>query len=118
MRYLCLVYLDESAFSALPSVARAELEAESRDYRERLQTNGQLIIGETLQPLLSTTTLQRQGDGFSLRDGPAFDSREQPFAFYLFEARDLNDALLLASHVPPVRLGCAEVRALRPREPP
>lgn len=118
MRYLCLVYVDERLLSNLPPAARAELEAECRDYCERLQASGQLVIGEVLQPLFCATTLRPQGDGFSLRDGPLLDNPEQPAAFYLFEARDLNDAILLASHIPPVKLGCAEVRAVRPRAPP
>ncbi|HCJ28055.1 MAG TPA: dehydrogenase [Pseudomonas sp.] len=118
MRYLCLVYLDETALAGMSVAARAALEAECRDYREGLQRSGRLIIGEALQSVFSTTTLRVQGDRVSLHDGPVAASREQPSAIYLFEASDLNDAILLASRIPPVRLGCAEVRALRPRAPP
>ncbi len=118
MRYLCLVYLDETALAGLSLAARAALEAESHDYREGLQRSGRLILGEALQPTLSATTLRMQGDQLLLRDGPVVEAREQPSAFYLFEAADLNDAILLASRIPPVRLGYAEVRALPPRAPP
>jgi hypothetical protein len=31
----------------------------------------------------------------------------------LIEARDLNDAVRVAAQIPPVRLGCIEVRPLR-----
>ncbi|WP_313087761.1 YciI family protein [Pseudomonas sp.] len=118
MRYLCLVYLDEAALSGLPAAARGALEAESRAFREGLQRSGRLILGEALQPTCSATTLHIQGDQLVLRDGPAVAGREQPSAIYLFEAEDLNDAILLASRIPPVRLGYAEVRALPPRAPP
>jgi hypothetical protein len=118
MRYLCLVYLDENALAGLPPAALDALDAECREYRERLQRSGQLIIGEALQPVLSTTTLRLQGSSLSLHDGPVLDSCEQPAAFYLLEALDLNDAIRLASHIPPGRLGCVEVRALHPRAPP
>lgn len=118
MRYLCLVYLDETALAAMPVAARVALEAECRDYREGLLRSGRLIVGEALQSALSTTTLRVQGDQVSLHDGPVADGHEQPTAIYLFEASDLNDAILLASRIPPVRLGCAEVRALHPRAPP
>lgn len=118
MRYLCLVYLDENALAGLPPRAQAALDAECRDYREGLQRSGRLIIGEALQSKLSATTVRVEGDHVSLRDGPVAVGREQPFAIYLFEASDLNDAILLASRIPPVRLGCAEVRALHPRAPP
>ncbi|KJH84984.1 hypothetical protein UF78_01010 [Stutzerimonas stutzeri] len=118
MRYLCLVYLDETALAAMSVNARAALEAECRDYREGLLRSGRLIVGEALQSALSTTTLRVQGDQVSLHDGPIAEGREQPTAIYLFEATDLNDAILLASRIPPVRLGCAEVRALHSRSPP
>lgn len=118
MRYLCLVYLDERLLASLSPGAQAAMDAECRDYRERLQGSGQLIIGEALQPVLSTTTLRLRGDSLCLRDGPVVDSREQPAAFYLFEASDLNDVIRLASRIPPGRLGCVEVRALHSRAPP
>lgn len=118
MRYLCLVYLDEHVLASLPPGAQDAMDDECREYRERLQRSGQLIIGEALQPVLSTTTLRLQGGTLCLRDGPVLDSDEQPAAFYLFEASDLNDAIRLASRIPPGRLGCVEVRALHPRAPP
>jgi hypothetical protein len=118
MRYLCLVYVDEHVLAGLPPGAKTAMDDECRDYRERLQRSGHLIIGEALQPVVSTTTLRLQGSSLSLRDGPVLDGCEQPAAFYLLEALDLNDAIRLASHIPPGRLGCVEVRALQPRAPP
>lgn len=118
MRYLCLVYLDEQLLASLSPGAQAAMDAECCDYCERLQRSGQLIIGEALQSVLSTTTLRLQGGTLCLRDGPVVDSPEQPAAFYLFEASDLNDVIRLASRIPPGRLGCIEVRALQPRAPP
>jgi len=34
--------------------------------------------------------------------------------FYMIEARDLNEALHLAAKIPPARVGCIEVRPIRP----
>lgn len=118
MRYLCLVYVDEKALAALPPATLSVLNAEWRDYREQLQRSGELIVGEVMQSVLSITTLERQGDRLLLRDGPRFDSCEQPAAICLLETPDLNDAIRLASRLPPARLGCIEVRALGPRAPP
>jgi hypothetical protein len=33
---------------------------------------------------------------------------------YLIEASDLNDAIRVASKIPPARLGCIEVRPIMP----
>lgn len=118
MRYLCLVYVDENALACLPRGAQLALDAECGHYREHLQRSGRLILGEVLQPALSTSTLRVQDDAVLLRDGPVAFGREQPAAIYLLEAVDLNEAIHLASRIPPVRLGCAEVWPLRSRDPP
>ncbi|MCQ4318063.1 YciI family protein [Stutzerimonas zhaodongensis] len=118
MRYLCLVYVDEYALACLPRGAQLALDAECGQYRDQLERSGRLIVGESLQPALSTSTLRVQDDAVLLRDGPVAAGREQPAAIYLFEAIDLNDAIQLASRIPPVRLGCAEVWPLRSRDPP
>ncbi len=38
---------------------------------------------------------------------------EQLAGFYLIEARDLNEAIQVASKIPPARLGSVEVRPIR-----
>lgn len=118
MRYLCLVYLNEDAVAAMPPGAHAALDAECCEYHAQLRRSGELIVGEALQPVLSTTSMRRQGDRLLLRDGPVRDGCEQPAALYLFETQDLNAAIRLASRLPAARLGYVEVRALGPRAPP
>lgn len=118
MRYLCLLYVDENVLAALPASSLRVLNAEWHDYRAQLQRSGELIVGEVMQSVLSTTTLERQGDRLLLRDGPRFGCCEQPAAICLLDTHDLNDAIRLASRLPPARLGCIEVRALGSRAPP
>jgi hypothetical protein len=43
----------------------------------------------------------------------AAETREQLAGFYLLEAKDLNDAIRLATKIPPVRHGSIEVRPVR-----
>jgi hypothetical protein len=50
-------------------------------------------------------------------DGPFAETKEQLAGFYLIEARDLNDAILVASKIPPAREGCIEVRPIRQLNP-
>jgi len=55
----------------------------------------------------------------SVSDGPFAETKEQLAGFYLVEARDLNEAIQLASKIPPARVGSIEVRPVRPiREKP
>jgi hypothetical protein len=50
----------------------------------------------------------------SVSDGPFAETKEQLAGFYLVEARDLNEAIQLAAKIPPAKVGCVEVRPIRP----
>lgn len=45
-------------------------------------------------------------------DGPFAETKEQLGGFYLIEAKDREEAINIASKIPPGRLGCIEVRPL------
>ena len=53
----------------------------------------------------------------SITDGPFAETKEQLAGFYLIEAKDLNDAIQVASRIPPAREGSIEVRPIRELEP-
>ena len=58
-------------------------------------------------------TIRVRNGKVSVTDGPFAETREQLGGFYLIEAVDLNDAIRLASKMPPARIGCIEIRPLK-----
>jgi hypothetical protein len=48
----------------------------------------------------------------STTDGPYAETKEQLGGYYLIEAKDLNDAIKVASRIPSVRSGSIEVRPI------
>jgi len=48
----------------------------------------------------------------SLTDGPFAETKEQLGGFFLIDARDLNEALQVASRWPSAKLGSIEVRPI------
>lgn len=46
-------------------------------------------------------------------DGPVAETKKQLGGFYVIDARDLNEAIRVASKIPPARLGSVEVRPIR-----
>ena len=55
----------------------------------------------------------RMRDGKMLTtDGPFAETKEQLGGYYLFEAKDLDEALKLAAKIPSVKYGSVEVRAI------
>ena len=106
MKYLCLVYLEEQKLHAVPDSECASCGA---GFRER----GLLIAAEALQPVQTATTVRVRNGHLSITDGPFAETKEQLAGFYLVEASDLNEAIQVASKIPPAREGSVEVRPVR-----
>jgi hypothetical protein len=106
MKYLCLVYLEESKLSAVP-------DSECKAYGEGLRSNGRWLGAEALQSVQTATTVRVRNDKVSVTDGPFAETKEQLAGFYLVDAKDLNEAIQLASKIPPARVGSIEVRPVR-----
>ena len=113
MRYLCLVYLEERTLNALSRQELDVLVAEALEYNDALRRSGHYVASNALQPVQAATTIRiRDGRTFTT-DGPFAETKEQLGGFVLIEARDLNDAIRVASRIPPGRLGCVEVRPVQ-----
>ena len=113
MKYLCLVYVEEKTLNALSRDERVALSDQSISYCDELQKNGQLLGASPLHPVETATTVRVRGGQVSMTDGPFAETKEQLAGFYLVEARDLNDAIQIASKIPPAREGSIEVRPVR-----
>jgi hypothetical protein len=112
MRYLCLVYQDESAIAAMPEDEYDALVRDVLAYREELRAGGHYIASSPLQSVRTATTVRARHGKTFLSDGPFAETKEQLGGFYLIEAADLNEAIRLASKMPPARVGSIEVRPL------
>jgi len=107
MKYLCLVYLDEKRLDELPDEDCVEFDTAVRK-------SGHCIASEALESVQTATTVRVRRGRVAVTDGPFAETKEQLAGFYMIEARDLNEALHLAAKIPPARVGCVEVRPIRP----
>jgi len=106
MKYLCLVYLEHDKLHAVR-------DTECKAYGDGLRGTDVLVAAEALQPVDTATTVRLRNGKVSVTDGPFAETKEQLAGFYLIEARDLNDAIQIASKIPPAREGSIEVRPVR-----
>ena len=106
MKYLCLVYAEESALEGFP-------DDECVAYDQHLRNSNHCLASEALQPVSTATTVRVRNGRSTVTDGPFAETREQLAGFYLVEARDLNEAIQLAAQIPPARVGSIEVRPIR-----
>ena len=106
MKYLCLVYGEANKLQAMA-------DDECVAYDEELRRRGQCLASEALQPVQTAATVRVRNGKVSISDGPFAETKETLAGFYLVEARDLNDAIQIASKIPPARVGSVEVRPIR-----
>jgi hypothetical protein len=113
MKYLCLIYQDEAKIDAMPQDEYDAIISDVLAYREELRQNGHYLASSPLQSVDSATTIRVRHGKMTITDGPFAETREQVGGFYLIEATDLNDAIRIASKMPPARIGSIEIRPLK-----
>ncbi len=106
MKYVCLVYSEEKNLETMT-------DDECMDYDAALRRGGHCLASEALQPVRTATTVRVRGGKVSVTDGPFAETKEQLAGFYLIDAKDLDDAIAIASKIPPARVGSIEVRPVR-----
>ena len=87
-------------------------------FNEELKAAGHWVFAGGLHPATTATVVRATESGDVITtDGPFAETKEQLGGFYLIEARDLNDAIQVASKIPPAREGSVEVRPVRELTP-
>jgi len=107
MKYLCLVYGEEQALQAMD-------DRHCVAFDDEVRRTGHCIASEALQPAATATTVRVRNGKLSVTDGPFAETKEILAGFYMIEARDLNEAIQIASKIPPAQVGSVEVRPIRP----
>ena len=112
MRFLVAVKANkDSEAGVLPD---AKSLTEMTKFNEELVKAGVMLAGEGLQPSSKGVRVKfGPGNKKTVIDGPFAETKEQLAGFYLIDARDLNEAIQIASKIPPAREGSIEVRPIR-----
>lgn len=109
MKYMLLMYADESKTPQAPEEYQAAAQA-WQAYGREVEAAGILVSNSGLSPVASATTV-RVRDGKSLiTDGPFAETHEQLGGYYLFECKDLDEAIRWAEKIPTAKYGSIEVR--------
>jgi hypothetical protein len=110
MKYLCLVYLADDKLHAVP-------DRECLNCGENLKKEGLLLSAEPLFPADTAKTVRVRNGRVAITDGPFAETKEQLAGFYLIDAATHEEALQVASRIPPAREGSIEVRPVRELQP-
>ena len=113
MKYMCLVYVEETILNAMPKEERQSLSDESMAFCNNLFKTGQCLAASPLHPVETAATVRVRNGKASTTDGPFAETKEQLGGFFLLNVRDLNDAIRMASMFPAARYGSIEVRPMK-----
>ena len=113
MKYLLMCCHDEKEFDSMSKSECDAMMEETMAYCQALKQSGQLLAVEQLEPIQTAMSVRVRSGKLSVTDGPFAETKEQFGGFFLISARDLNEAIQVASKFPSVRFGTMEVRPVR-----
>jgi hypothetical protein len=109
--YLCLIYEDEKAWE---KAGPEDFEQVMKAHMEFGANNSAALRGgNALQPTGTATTIRTNASGkATVTDGPLAETKVTLGGYYLIEAKDMDEALVIAKQVP-AAFGCVELRPIR-----
>jgi hypothetical protein len=110
VKYLLLAYRDEERWAAMSASERDAFERACLTNDELLREEGHLLTGVGLQSGDGVATVQIQDGEVCITDRPVVQTKEQLTGIFFIEARDLNNAIYVASTMPQAQGGPVEVR--------
>ncbi|BCA55662.1 hypothetical protein W02_28020 [Nitrospira sp. KM1] len=113
MQFMLLVHHNEALFDGLTADTKRDLLDQSIALTHQLHAAGQYISASPLHPSSSAAIVQVRDGQRIMTDGPFTETREQLAGYFLINAADMEEALLIAERVPGARIGSVEIRPVR-----
>lgn len=114
MNYMLLMYLPEG--ESVPPEDEV-LTACAIPVIERTVAKGQFLAAGLLRPTSTSTSVRVREGARLVTDGPFAETREQIAGYLMIEAKDLDEAILVASEHPAALGGTVEIRPVLPLFP-
>jgi hypothetical protein len=107
MKYMLLIYGDENGLS---DTERKDCYVESTQLAHELHSKGQYVAANPLHPTAMATSVRVREGKRLVTDGPFAETHEQLGGYFLVEAKNLDEAIAIATRIPMARKGTVEVR--------
>lgn len=117
MKYLCLVYQPEETLEPAADGRMDALECDRAAWVEELDQRGRHVLTVKLEPVRTAGSVRIHNGNVSVNDPPTSGPCEYLGGFTIIDARDLNEAIHLASQLPAARSGSVEVRPVQALSP-
>jgi hypothetical protein len=109
MKYMLLIYSDEKEWT---EGERAQCMAESTEICHELEAKGQFLGASPLHSVTTATSLRVRDGKRVITDGPFAETTEQLGGYYVIDVKNLDEAIAIASRLPPAKKGTVEIRPI------
>jgi hypothetical protein len=113
MKYMLLMYGTEGDWT---DEERTACMIESLGICDELAARRKYLAASPLQPVTTAKTVRVRDGEAIVTDGPFAETTEQLGGYYVLDLEHLDEAIAVATKLPPVRKGTVEIRPLYPLE--
>lgn len=110
VKFVLMIYNDESLLGALPSEEFATRMRSCIAHADDLRDEGKLLDARILAPPSAAKSVRIRNGRQTTLDGPFAETKEMIAGFNLIEAESMDEAVRMAAEFPWAQTGCVEVR--------
>jgi len=114
MKYVLLMYANESEAPKLTAEEFKAVNLAWQAFSNEAAAAGVLLSNSGLSPVAAATTVRVRNNKTLTTDGPFAETHEQLAGYFLFECKDLDEAIGWAAKIPMAQYGSIEVRPVWP----
>jgi hypothetical protein len=109
MKFMLLIYSAEDLWT---EEERTACMIESMGVCRELEAAGKFIAASPLHSVTTATSLQIRESKRIITDGPFAETTEQLGGYYIIDVENLDEAIAIASRLPPAKKGTVEIRPI------
>jgi hypothetical protein len=84
----------------------------STEVCHELAAQGKFVAASPLHSVMMATCVRNRNGKLQITDGPFAETREQLGGFYVVDVANVDEAIDIASQLPPVKKGTVEIRPI------
>jgi hypothetical protein len=111
VKYMLLIYGTENCWT---ETERKECMLESMEICDELAAAGKFVDASPLHSVTTSTSVRVREGKRQVTDGPFAETTEQLGGYYVIDVDNLDEAIAIASRLPPAKKGTVEIRPLFP----
>jgi hypothetical protein len=112
MKYLLLMYADESIGANYTPEEREAAMKTWAEFRQEMAASGVMISSSGVAPGTHPKTVRVRNGAPLVTDGPFAETHEQLGGYFVLDCQNLDEALHWAEKIPTAKYGSIEVRPL------